>query len=231
MNWLALVLVALAVGALILMHRRRRQQVRRERAAFFDRCSGLFEAGGSRQDDVDFPVFEGRYRGYSVRLEPIVDHVAVRKLPSLWLLVTLREPLPLAGVTDFLARPLNTEFYSPAINLEHRLATPKGFPDTVQVRTSHPERQPPADRLQSYGALFNDPRMKEIVVGPGGVRLVYQVAEGERAYYMVLRQAEFGEWLSLDPALARGLLDYAIAIHTDLKEAAPADDQSRKPDA
>jgi hypothetical protein len=220
MDLLAIALAALAVAVLVLMHRRRRRQVKRERGAFFERCMSLFEAARIAQDDVDFPVLEGRYRGFAVRLEPIVDHVAVRKLPSLWLLVTLREPLPLAGVTDFLARPLNTEFYSPAIHLDHRLATPAGFPETVQVRTDRPDRQPPAERLRPYGVLFGDPRMKELIIGPRGVRLVYQVAEGERAHYMVLRQAEFGGALALDPALARSLLDHAIAIRDELQEAA-----------
>jgi len=225
MNWLGLGLAALAVGALVVMHRRHRAAVKRERGAFFAMCGGVFEASRTTQDDVDYPVLDGRYGGFSVRLEPIVDHVAVRKLPSLWLLVTLRETLPLAGVTDFLARPLNTEFYSPAIHLDHRLATPAGYPETVQVRTDHPEQQPPAELLRPYGVLFGDPRMKELAVGPGGVRLVYQIAESERAHYMVLRQAEFGDGLRLDPALARRLLDHAIALHNDLKERAKPDEQ------
>ena len=222
MNWLAIGIAALGTATLFVMHRRYRQRVRRERGAFFQHCLELFETYRILQDDVDFPVLEGRYRGFDVRLEPVVDHVAVRKLPSLWLLATLREPLPLAGVTDFLARPLNTEFYSPAIHLDHRLATPTGFPDTVQVRTDKPEVQPPAERLRFYGALFTDPRMKELVVGPGGVRLVYQAAEGQRAQYMVLRQADFGDALALDLAVARALLDRAIAIHHDLKGASAA---------
>ena len=225
MNWLGLGLAALAVATLVVMHRRRRQAVKRERGAFFAHCGGLFEESRIVQDDVDFPTLEGRYRGLAVRLEPIVDHVAVRKLPSLWLLVTLRETLPLAGVTDFLARPLNTEFYSPAIHLDHRLATPAGFPATAQVRAEHPESQPPAELLRPYGVLFGDPRMKELAVGPGGVRLVYQIAEGERAQYMVLRQAEFGESLRLDPGLARRLLDHAIALHNDLTRQAKPHEQ------
>lgn len=226
MNWLATGLATLAIATLFVMHRRYRRRVRAERGAFFQRCLGLFETYRVLQDDVDFPVLEGRYRGFDVRLEPVVDHVAVRKLPSLWLLATLREPLPLEGITDFLARPLNTEFYSPAIHLDHRLATPAGFPDTVHVRTDRPDVQPLAERLRPCGALFADPRMKELVVGPGGVRLVYQAAEGQRAQYMVLRQADFGEKLALDPAVARALLDHAIAIHHDLSEVARSDDKA-----
>ena len=226
-NWLAIGLAALAIATLLVMHRRYRRRVRRVRGAYFQRCLGLFETYRILQDDVDFPALEGRYRGFDIRLDPVVDHIAVRKLPSLWLLATLRSPLPLEGVTDFLARPLNTEFYSPSIHLEHRLATPAGFPDTVQVRTDRPDVQPSADRLRPYGALFGDPRMKELVVGPGGVRLVYQAAQGQRAQYMVLRQADFGDELALDPAIARALLDHAIAIHHDLNEVARSDDQAR----
>jgi hypothetical protein len=59
--------------------------------------------------------------------------------------------------------------------------------------------------------LFDDERMKELLVTRRGVRLVYQASQGERAYYMVLRQPEFGP-ARLPAELARRLLDEAIAI-------------------
>ena len=53
--------------------------------------------------------------------------------------------------------------------------------------------------------------MKELVITPRGVRLVYQAAQAERAEYLVLRQAHFTN-NKADPALVRTLLDRAIAI-------------------
>ena len=53
--------------------------------------------------------------------------------------------------------------------------------------------------------------MKELLLTSRGVRLVYQASQGERAYYMVLRQPEFGP-ARLPAELARRLLDEAVAI-------------------
>jgi hypothetical protein len=64
-------------------------------------------------------------------------------------------------------------------------------------------------------SLFEDPRAKELVISPRGVRLVYQAAQAERAHYLVLRQARF-ENSKIDPALAGSLLDRAIAIAASL---------------
>lgn len=44
-----------------------------------------------------------------------------------------------------------------------------------------------------------------------GARLVWQLAEADRARYGVFRQAEFGE-VEVDPELVRGLLDRLIAV-------------------
>jgi len=216
----AAVFILLLVGLLAFMHVRHRRQVRVERGRYLNPCLDLFETYRVEQDDIDFPMLEGRYRGHSVRLVPIVDHVAVRKLPSLWLLATVKDEVPVAGVTSFLARPLNTEFFSPAIHLPDRLATPTGFPGWVQARTDRPEEPPPMAVVEAQASLFQDPKMKELVIAPPGVRLVYQAAEGRRAQYMVLRQSDFGEALVVDPMLVRRLLDRAIAIIEELKRAA-----------
>ena len=65
--------------------------------------------------------------------------------------------------------------------------------------------------------LFNDPKMKELVVTPNGVRLVYQAEEAERAHYMVLRHAKFTS-SRLDKAIAKRLLDEAVALHNSMTE-------------
>jgi hypothetical protein len=223
MQWVPAVLAALFLAVLILMHRRTRARIKAERASLFEPALSLFERYRIEQDDVNFPVLKGRYRGYEVKLEPIVDHIAMRKLPSLWLLATVRSDLPLAGVLDLLARPLNTEFFSPASSLEHRLKTPAGFPREVEARTDRPDALPPEAVVAAQADLFEDRRMKELVITPKGVRLVYQLAEGERPYYMVLRQIEFGQAVQLEPALARRLLDRAIALIEELRRGSPVD--------
>jgi hypothetical protein len=65
--------------------------------------------------------------------------------------------------------------------------------------------------VESQIAAFDDPRMKELVITPLGVRLVYQAAQGERADYLVLRQARFTQ-AKVEAGLVQSLLDRAIAV-------------------
>jgi len=219
MRYDVLALALLLVAVLWLLHRRQRARVRCMRAAVFDAVLTLFERYRVTQDDVDFAVLEGRYRGYEVRLEPIVDHVALRKVPSLWLLVTLRAPVPFAGAFDLLARPQNVEFYSPSSTLEHAIALPAGWPAHASLRTDRPDAMPPQEIMASHiVGFFADPKAKEIVVTPRGVRLVYQARQAERSQYLVLRQAEFAE-VALTPETVRELLDRAMALYQDLTAA------------
>lgn len=208
-------LVLLAVAGLWLLHRRERQAIKRQRGAFFDDCLDLFSETRLLQDDVNYPVLEGRYGNHRVRLEPVVDHVVVRKLPSLWLLVTVYGDLPIKGTIDFLARPQNTEFYSPSAGLPESLPIPPGWPQHAHLRTDMADRSIPVDLLTPHMAIFDDLRTKELAVTPRGVRIVYQAGQAERAYYLVLRQARF-EDAGLDRELARRLLDRAIAVYNSV---------------
>src|SRR5215472_1419397 len=102
MRWDVLAVTAAALIALTWLYRRDRERFRRLRGGFFSGCLDLFEQYRVVQDDVDFPVLTGRYRGHEVRLEPIVDHMTMRKLPSLWLQVSLIAPVPYQGSSQAL---------------------------------------------------------------------------------------------------------------------------------
>lgn len=217
------------VGALWLIYRGDRAKKRRIRGGYFDDCGSLFEDCRLQQQDIDFPVLDGHYRGHTVRLEPVVDHMSLRKLPSLWLRVTVFADLPIEGTIDLLVRPENTEFYSPSASLPVTLRNPPGWPQHALLRTDIVDRPPPVEALTPHIAMFADQRTKELVVTPRGVRIVYQAGQGERAYYMVLRQPEFGE-ARLPVALARRLLEDAIAVYNSLamlRESGTHDSQRR----
>jgi hypothetical protein len=207
-----LALCALFGVALWLIYRRDRTKKKMVRGAYFDDCRSLFADCRVEQNDIDFPVLEGIYEGHRVRLEPVIDHMAVRKLPSLWVKTTLFGKLPIGGTIDFLVRPQNTEFYSPSDQLPLTLKIPAGWPQHALLRTDITDRSPPVDLLAPHISMFDDPKTKELVVSPRGVRIVYQASQGERAYYMVLRQPEFGE-ARLPVTLARRLLEQAIAVY------------------
>lgn len=209
---LAALCAAFAV-VLWLVYRRDRARKRAVRGGYFDDCRSLFGECRVEQKDIDFPFLEGAYEGQRVRLEPVVDHMAVRKLPSLWLKVTVLGALPLPGTIDFLVRPQNTEFYSPSEQLPLTLRIPASWPQHALLRTDIEDRSAPVDFLAPHIMnLFEDPKTKELIVTPRGVRIVYQAGQGERAYYMVLRQPEFGA-LRLPMTLARRLLEQAIAVY------------------
>lgn len=211
-NPMVLILAALGVFGLIALHHFEQRKSRQARAAFFTDCLALFPSYRVVQSPFNYPVLEGKYDGFSIRLEPVVDAVAPRKLPSLWLKVTLLAPGRFRGVFDFMRRPQGTEFYSPSNSLDHRVAVPEGWPADSQIATDLPALMPPVDIIAPHIGLFEDPRAKEMLVTKAGVRIVYQVSQAERARYAVLRQAVFPEnRLRFD--LARGLLGAVVNLH------------------
>jgi hypothetical protein len=197
------------------MHRRQRAALKATRRQLFDHVLPLLETYRVTQDAIAHPVLEGRYRGHRIRLEPVVDQMTFRKLPSLWLLVTMYGPVPYRGSLDLLMRARNTEFWSPAASFDHAMTLPAGWPPEASLRSDEPDAMPPQHLLDRHVRLFGDPAMKELLVTPRGVRLVYLLEQAERGTYLVLRQARFAE-TALPADLARALLEAALAILTDL---------------
>ncbi len=205
----------MALGYQHLSHRRR---VKRRRGAAFDACLSRFEQYQITQDDVDFPELRGRYQGYEIVLKLVADNIGYRKIPSLWLLATVKSPVPYKGILDFLVRPQNIEFFSPYIRLEHDLPIPVGWPTHALLRSDDPDQAPPLHLLDDAVALFDEAKMKELLISPRGVRLVCQVDQAKRSEYLVLRSLDF-ENSSLDPELVCMLLDNIILIHSQLNSA------------
>jgi hypothetical protein len=208
----------ITAAALVLLPAVWMWDVRRERerrAALFEDCMKLFGKCRVTQDGMHFPVLEGHYRGVPIKLEPVLDDMGVRKVPSLWLKATVLAPNSNRGVLDFIVRPQGIEFYSPSNDLPVRLSIPADWPQHALLCTDRRGTQPPLDRLTPHMSAFDDPRMKELLITPRGVRLVYQAAQAERGEYLVLRQARFAV-TRIDPALVRFLLDRALAIATAL---------------
>lgn len=190
----------------------------RRRGDFFGDCMALFEQCRVTQDGMHFPVLEGTFRGLTVRLEPVLDDMGVRKLPSLWLKTTLLVANPRRGVLDFLVRPQGIEVYSPSQDLDRRLPIPADWPQHAILCTDRSSGTPDLQRLTPHIRAFADPKMKEMLITPRGARLVYQVAQAQRGDYLVLRQARFAT-PRVDPALVRALLGRVVALAADLDSA------------
>src|SRR5262245_5632181 len=125
---LALLLVILFGALTWRVQRRHRDQVRARRRGLWDFCLELFDDPKVLQDDVGFPILRAVYGSRRVTLEAIADHIAVRKLPQLWLRATVSADLPTDVSLDFLARPDNLEFYSTIWSLPTRIPIPAAWP-------------------------------------------------------------------------------------------------------
>ena len=211
--------IALAMAfavVLVVLNRREREAFRAQRRKLFDGCAALFDHATLTQDDVAFPVLTGSYRKHSVRIEPLVDQVVFRQVPSLWLVVSVRQDLPVAGTFDLLARRANVEFWSQAGALPLRVPLPRDWPGHTSIKADREASELPLDVLDPHvRELFSDPRSKELVVMPRGVRIVYQVQAADRSEYLVLRRATFhGAQVSV--ALLESLLERATTVCADL---------------
>jgi hypothetical protein len=201
----------IGVGCLVMLYRIGRNRKRRQRAQFFGSCLELFQRYRVVQDDLAYPVLSGAYRDREVRLEPVVDHLAWRKLPVLWLKISVLEPNPHGAVLDFLMRPLGTEFYSPSGHLDYHLRIPESWPQDAILCSDGPTSSVLPERVTPHMALFDNPKMKELVVTPKGVRLVDQVCQASRPQYLVFREIRF-DVDRLDAHTLQPLLEAAIAI-------------------
>jgi hypothetical protein len=158
-----------------------------------------------------YPRLRGTFAGIPVQVWPVVDTLALRRLPALWLLVTMQASLPVRGRLDLMMRPAGPTTFSNFDLLPHTVPRPPGLPDVAVLRTDDLARAPPAEWLVGHLDVFEQPRAKELLITPQGLRLVWLLAEAERARYGVFRQAEFGD-VAIDPAVLEDLLNRLLGL-------------------
>jgi hypothetical protein len=163
------------------------------RGQFFDDCVGLLAEATLRAGSLGYPVLCGRWQGLAVEAEPVVDCLGVRKLPALWLKVTVLAPVVTTATLDLMMRPLGVEFFSPHDSLPYRLETPAGWPERAILRSDDPAGLPHLYILDAHVGMFAQSEAKELLISPKGVRIVWQADEAERSDFLLLRQARFGK--------------------------------------
>ncbi|MUM31537.1 hypothetical protein [Mycolicibacterium sp. CBMA 361] len=92
--WIALTLATVGAVVLTYLQRRHLARVQRDRTALFEHATGVLEQSRIVPRGLDYPMLYGRYNGRDVRVEPVVDALAIRTVPVLRLVVTMREQLP-----------------------------------------------------------------------------------------------------------------------------------------
>lgn len=214
------VIALIACGYLLL------RKIRKDAAQRAARTEGLFRevlplfAGvvSKTGDAAGSWIVAGRYSGAPFQLRSVIDTLATRKLPSLWLQVTLQKPQPVTTTLDTMRRPNGATTFSNFDFLSHTQTAPATFPEDSVMRSDAPELSAGVlDVLSQHSALISISRAKELLIAPNGLRLVLQIAEGDRLRHGVFRQADFEDAL-IAPLLISKIMDGLLALDADLRE-------------
>ena len=214
-----LVLMAAAVGTgfLYLLYRRA-QETRgraRLRATFLDDVQTLFTGGLKAANPDGFPRISGTYEDLTFDIQAVPDTLNMRKLPTLWLLVSLPEPMPVKATFDLMMRPRGVELFSNHSALPVQMQTDEAFPHDCSIRTDAPLQLPARELLLRHTHIFANGKAKELLISPKGLRVVWLAEEADRSRYLLFRDSEMG--LTPFPARdAKPLLDYLITLRKDL---------------
>lgn len=187
----------------------------RQRAAYLDEVQALFSGGLRTVNPDGFARISGTYRDLTFDIQAVPDTLNFRKLPSLWLLVSLPGPLPVRATFDLMMRPRGVEMFSRHAELPVQMAPDPALPHDCSVRTDAPELLPPRPLLLKHAAIFADPHAKELLISPKGLRIVWLAEEGDRGNYLLFRDSEMGR-TPFPAAQLRPLLDYLVDLREDL---------------
>lgn len=211
------IVVGLGAALAVLMWKTTRAAKARSalRAGYFDAVQPLFSKGLKAVAPTGFPRLSGQVQGQTFDLQAVPDTLTFRKLPALWLLVTLPAPLPVRGVFDLMIRPMGVEPFSNFSTLNAQIAVPDGFPTDCAIRCDDPALIPPEALLRRHLGLFADARVKELVISPKGVRIVWLAEEADRGRYLLFRDAEMGV-VPLPPEQLHPLMAALLALQADI---------------
>ncbi len=207
----------LGLGAVHWASGRRRQAAR---AVYFSSVEGLFDRAVVRVQPSGFARMTGHWGAHEFDLQAVPDTLTFRKLPALWVMITLPEPLPVTATLDIMARPSGGEPFSHFSSLPQSLERPSFLPEVTALRSDDAAGLK-VDYLAAHAPLFDDPRVKELIISPKGLRIVLLAEEAERGRYLLFRDAEMG----LEPLKAErvsGLIETILALRADIFASAGA---------
>lgn len=162
------------------------------RAGYFSAVSDLFDQLTHRVEPSGFARMAGTWQGLRFDLQAVPDTLTYRKLPTLWVMLTMTEAQPVAGEVHIMARPGQNDTFSRFGEMPVSVALPPGFPDHCALRCDAAARLPPLAVVAGQAGLFADPKVKELVISPRGLRLVLLAEEAERGNYLLFRDSEMG---------------------------------------
>ena len=213
------IIVTCILAVLFLRHTLRENAKRADQGRMlFEAIITLFNAPEVlRGSTVGVWTLTGHYRDQHFQLKSVADTLATRKLPSLWLMVTLPEPHLVSATTDIMMRAAGISSFSNFDFLPHTLTKPTGFPEQATIRSDVDENSAIVSLIAPHIDIFMQRRGKEILISPKGLRAVVQLAEADRARYGVFREANFAG-ATIDVQLARDLMGTLITIQQVILE-------------
>ena len=199
-------LVAVMVAEQLRQHRRRKAEYR----SLLDEATGVLDGARTGMDPSGLPFIQGRHEGHEARLDLIIDALALRKLPRLFLRAEIRRLLPVAAPIFAVRVTTGSGMVESDRRLTRTAPTPATWPEDVVVRTTEDGTVPVPEALLEVGRLFDDPRTSSVMVSPRGVRVSWEAARGDVAAWRVSRGARFGT--GVPAALAEELLEVAARL-------------------
>ena len=188
------------------------------RAAYFNDISAIFDSVTTRIEPTGLPRMAGKLGPYAFDIQSVQDSLTFRKLPALWVMLTLPAPMPVKATLDIMARPTGQEPFSHFARLPQSLPAPAPLSDDIAIRSDNAAEVPPLAAIAPHLALFADPKVKELVISPKGLRLVILAEEAERGRYLIFREAELGK-TPLERKHLIPLIDALLALRQSLIEA------------
>jgi hypothetical protein len=211
--WAALLVFGIGIALSI-----RAQSAKRSatRAAYLDAVVPLFTAPLTAIAPSGFPRISGQFETHLFDLQVVADTLTYRKLPALWLLVTLTEPTTARATLNVMLRPMGVETFSNFRDLRCQITPPPDFPADSATRTDDPTAIPDAELVARHLAKLDQNHLKELVITPKGLRITWLIEEADRTRYLAFRDSEMG-LTPLPSAQLIPLLHALIELQNDLK--------------
>lgn len=187
-----LILSAALCAWLTLRAMRDQREAMAERSKLLAEAEPILSGATTVIGPDQYPVVTGRIPdGRQVKIELIADTMVTRRLPQLWLRVTLYDTSPIRPTIGILARPTGSEYYSLVHDMPQWMTPPMSTAPMLMRGDGTATSDQTERMLRHFAGLFVDPMVKEAVISPRGVRIVRQAAQGERGAHVLLRQSRF----------------------------------------
>jgi hypothetical protein len=190
---MGLVIFCLAgIAAIAVLARREFSADLKLRRGMLDEAAGLLADPRVTIGSDGYPRLSGLRDGKRVSMEVVADSLVPRRLPQLWLKLSLHSREARGGPSiGVLARPVGAEFYSRVLGLPDTLRPTFKADFSLLMRGRDVTEAAMQGTSELFRKLFVDPTLKEIIITPRGCGLVRQIAEGDRGAHILYRQMRF----------------------------------------